>query len=111
MSVHNVPEHHARGQAPPPQVAVAPKRSTIPYAPRNRKTAPGSVLVPITEAEIEFYRNLSKNPLRERAKLGKRKLEDMTNELPKNGREKRQRDMGAVADYCECRLYQTCITS
>ena len=107
MSMHNAPAPQSAGSVlalgPPP--VPPPKRSAIPYAPRNRKTPPGSVLVPITDAERDFYRNLRKNPLKDRANHGKRKLEDVTNDAPiRNGREppsKRARGMGVVAEYCK----------
>ncbi|KAF7440741.1 mRNA cap guanine-N7 methyltransferase [Pleurotus ostreatus] len=36
---------------PPPQ----PKRSNVPYNPRNRITPPGSVLVPLSQSELEMF--------------------------------------------------------
>ncbi|KAI0792933.1 mRNA capping enzyme-domain-containing protein [Abortiporus biennis] len=42
---------------PPPTPAPAPKRSMIPYAPSHRISAPGSVLIPLSPAELEWYKN------------------------------------------------------
>lgn len=40
-----------------PAMPLQPPLSTIPYNPRNRKTPAGSVLVPMTPHEMEFYRH------------------------------------------------------
>ncbi|KAF8877618.1 hypothetical protein BD779DRAFT_1556926 [Infundibulicybe gibba] len=50
----------------------APSRSTIPYNPRNRVTPPGSVLVPISPAEMEMFKTFRGQ---DTAQLSKRKRE------------------------------------
>lgn len=81
------------------------QRSMTPYAPRNRRTAPGSVLVPLSDAERDFYKTLSKNPLRGQATLGKRKFEDVSNDTlrPSSIDEpphKVTHDVGRVVQHC-----------
>ncbi|KAI5124500.1 hypothetical protein M0805_003025 [Coniferiporia weirii] len=110
MSVPRSPEMPSRASSvltdslPQKPIVSHPTRSsTIPYAPRNRRTAPTSVLAPLPEAEREFYKTLNKNPLRAH-KLGKRKLDDVSNDSfsAKNIGEaaaKRSRDVGLVVQH------------
>ncbi|KAL5533036.1 ABD1 [Sanghuangporus sanghuang] len=91
----------------PPPVQRRPPRPAIPYAPRKRLTAPGSILVPLTEEEREFYKNLSKNPLKE-SKLGKRKFDEVSHgTLLRRGRgeppAKLARDVGLVVKHYNLR--------
>lgn len=109
--------------APPMPTASSsgnPPRSTIPYAPRNRRTTPDSVLKPLTPAEIELYRKLREsNPLRARYAPLKRKHEQVeppvgavapTKPGKRKGKEedsnssarptKRSRDSGIVVEHC-----------
>ncbi|KAH8117462.1 mRNA-methyltransferase [Phellopilus nigrolimitatus] len=88
---------------PLPTMSPPTRRSTIPYAPRNRRTAPTSILVPLSTAERDLYKTLSQNPLRAH-KLGKRKLDDVSNDsLRPTGRDepsfKRSRDVGLVVQH------------
>ncbi|KAL5511540.1 ABD1 [Sanghuangporus vaninii] len=94
----------------PPPVQRRPSRPAIPYAPRKRLTAPGSILVPLTEEEREFYKNLSKNPLKElkESKLGKRKFDEVSHGiLLHRGRgeppAKLARDVGLVVQHYNLR--------
>ncbi|KAL5529122.1 hypothetical protein ACEPAG_5096 [Sanghuangporus baumii] len=91
----------------PPPVQRRPPRPVIPYAPRKRLTAPGSILVPLSQEEREFYKNLSKNPLKE-SKLGKRTFEEVSHDtLLRKEREepptKLARDVGLVVKHYNLR--------
>lgn len=80
-----------------PTMDSAPKRSTIPYAPQQRRSAPTTVMIPSSDAEREFYKSLTKNPLR----LGKRKIDEVSNDdLRLKPASKHSRDVGLVVEHC-----------
>lgn len=63
------------------------------------------VLIPLSDAERELYKNLRKNPLRIRS-LGKRKWEDLAKNEPVLKDEPFQKrirgnDVSVVIDHCE----------
>ncbi|KLO18784.1 guanine-N(7)-methyltransferase [Schizopora paradoxa] len=87
-----------RTVSPPP-----PKPSVLPYAPRHRRTPADSVLKPISDLELEFYKNCIKNPLQvTNSALGKRRR-DMTSKgdlrPSDNSPPKRSRDVEKIADH------------
>lgn len=75
------------------------KRSDIPYAPRNRISAPTSILTPYTKEEVDMYRNLHSNPLRT-----KRKWEDISRDEFDSGSgpasKKHRGDVKLVVQHC-----------
>ncbi|TFK42896.1 mRNA capping enzyme-domain-containing protein [Crucibulum laeve] len=83
---------------PPP----TPPPPTIPYNPTRRLTAPGSVLIPLTPTEMEFYKNFRGQGA---ARLSKRKRTmsnepDGANEPP---RKKLAGDVGVVVEHYNSR--------
>lgn len=97
-------------QKPPVPVVKEIPRSTVPYAPRQRRSAPGLVLKPLSETERKFFKAIGlRNPLRNRP--GKRKREDISNEKsvlslpePPMKRTKDEGDVGLVVDHCQYSL-------
>ncbi|KAI0075824.1 hypothetical protein K474DRAFT_1357328 [Panus rudis PR-1116 ss-1] len=83
---------------PPPPVPV---RSTVPYAPRKRITPPSSVLVPLSPAELQWYKNfpggIGTQILRSKRKRGRE------GEAPDGPPTKRSRDVGLVVEHYNAR--------
>lgn len=71
--------------------------STIPYNPKVRITPPGSVLNPLSQAEIDKYKNFRGRGV---IRLTKRKRSDSeeADERPTN---KHAGDVGVVVEHCE----------
>ncbi|EJD05943.1 mRNA-methyltransferase [Fomitiporia mediterranea MF3/22] len=91
-----------------PPTRRTPLRPSIPYAPRNRRTPAGSILIPLSDEEREFYKRLSKNPLKENA-LGKRKFGELSNEtlrpraFDETPSKRLNRDVGLVVSHYNLR--------
>ncbi len=136
---HRSPEtsRPSTSSMPPPPISVSPEpqntsppppqRTIIPYAPRHRRTPADSVLKPISDLELEFYKNCVKNPLRARALrkqlgsspstedvdpiLGKRRRDmvskgDLRPSVESPG--KRSRDVEKIADHCTSLFFHSC---
>ena len=98
--------------SPPPPFPVG--RSTIPYAPKFRRTPASSVLIPLSPAEMERYRNFPGGV--GTMLLRKRKREDadvkhdrsVKPEDDGDNEEQRKRrktgDVAVVVEHCECTL-------
>lgn len=86
---------------PPPPV---PSRSVIPYAPRKRFTPPTSVTIPLTPAEVEWYRNypggIGSQILRSSGKSNKRGRSVDFGDVNEEPAAKRSRDVGLVVEHC-----------
>ncbi|THH09356.1 hypothetical protein EW145_g2067 [Phellinidium pouzarii] len=102
-AVSLLPADSLPSKLPSSTMSYPPRRSPVPYAPRNRYTTPTSVLKPLLDSERMFYKSLNKNPLRDH-KIGKRKLDDVSNDAlrPKDVDEreaKHSRDVGLVVQH------------
>ncbi|KAH8102839.1 guanine-N(7)-methyltransferase [Cristinia sonorae] len=94
---------------PPPPIPLParphspPRRSAVPYAPRNRRSAPGSVLKPLTPAELEWYKNYSGSigtqVLKSKRKRSAEPEDNGVGERPA----KRARDVKLVAEHYNAR--------
>jgi mRNA (guanine-N7-)-methyltransferase len=84
-------------EMPSPTAATpSPPKSKIPYAPVRRLTQPASVLIPLTDAEIENHRTFRG--------LGTQRLSKRKREQDQLGppNKKLASDVGVVAIHCEC---------
>lgn len=104
------PQQPPRYRSP---ISVQEQMLPPPYQPRQRRTDPKSVLVPITQDEIDFFKRSSKNWLRTRPldvslplsspyppysdPKGKRRYDGYDDEHVS----KRSRDSGLVAQHCK----------
>lgn len=72
--------------------------STIPYSPKVRITPPGSVLTPLSQAEIDKYKNFRGQGL---IRLGKRKRSASEEIHQGPATTKHAGDVGVVVEHCE----------
>lgn len=99
------PERKPSKPSVPLLVGFKYSRSPIPYAPRNRRTPAASVLKPLTQAELDAYRNPRNNPLRDRSlkrKIEAVDLDDRVKAEPETAEPpaKRSKDVGLVVSHC-----------
>lgn len=104
----------------PPKPEVDPpspfpiRRSAIPYAPKFRRTPASSVLVPLSPAEMERYRNfpggvgtmLLRKRKREDADVKRDRSVKPEDDDGDEERRKRRKtgDVAVVVEHCECAL-------
>ncbi|CCM06030.1 uncharacterized protein FIBRA_08275 [Fibroporia radiculosa] len=99
--------------------ADVPKRSSIPYAPVRRRTPAGSVLVPLSPAEMERYRNFpggvgtmllrkrkreaesENNKKRERSEESENSGEPEDAPDERDAKKRRVGDVGLIVEHCE----------
>ena len=74
--------------------------STIPYNPKVRITPPGSVLTPLSQAEIDKYKSFRGQGVSRLTKR-KRSASEETDERPVK---RHAGDVGVVVEHCKCLL-------
>jgi hypothetical protein len=79
--------------------------STIPYNPKVRITPPGSVLTPLSQAEIDKYKSFRGQGVSRLTKR-KRSASEETDERPVK---RLAGDVGVVVEHCKRPLYVPCI--
>jgi mRNA (guanine-N7-)-methyltransferase len=92
---------------PPPSTArnttspmlSPPTPTTLPYNPKKRITPAGSVLIPLSPAEIQMYKNYAG---RGAARLMKRKRSASDEPDDLRSRKRHAGDVGVVVDHCMC---------
>lgn len=76
---------------------LPPSSSTLPYNPKARITPPGLVLTPLSQAEIDKYKNFRGQGL---IRLTKRKR-SASEELDERPTKRHAGDVGVVVEHCE----------
>jgi len=95
---YDSPRPSSSGSLPTASPMAAP--STLPYNPTKRVTKPESVLIPLTPAEIEHYRNFRGEGVARLTAKRKRAASDEPDPVDSRPSKRHTSDVGVVVEHC-----------
>ena len=95
---YDSPRPSSSGSHPTASPMAAP--STIPYNPTKRVTKPESVLIPLTPAEIEHYKNFRGEGVARLTAKRKRAASDEPDPVDSRPSKRHTSDVGVVVEHC-----------